>query len=118
MFRLPCLTFALVLLSGCATTDLTTTAKGHWKSGTGLTLAFAPGQISGSTGCNRFTGPAKVENGKLVSGPLATTRMMCPPDKMRAEAELLDFLAGQPAIGQQADTLVLENGERRIVLHR
>lgn len=111
------LAVALLLLGGCATADLTQTAQGHWKSGDGLTLALAPGQISGSTGCNRFSGPARVEHGRLISGPLASTRMMCPPDTMRTEAELLDFLAGQPTIAREADTLVLDSGQRRIVLH-
>ena len=44
-----------------------------------------PGMIAGSSGCNRYTGPAKLENGKIHIGALAGTRMMCPDPQMAAE---------------------------------
>ena len=42
------------------------------------TLAFAEdGTVSGSTGCNTFTGSVTIEGTALEFGPLATTRMAC-----------------------------------------
>lgn len=34
-------------------------------------------RVSGSLGCNNFTGGYKFEEGKLKFGPLASTKMMC-----------------------------------------
>lgn len=44
----------------------------------GGTLQFRDGIITGSTGCNRFSGSYSVSGGKLTTGPLAMTRMACP----------------------------------------
>jgi putative lipoprotein len=42
------------------------------------TLAFAEdGTVSGSTGCNTFTGSVTIDGTSLEFGPLATTRMAC-----------------------------------------
>jgi heat shock protein HslJ len=48
----------------------------------GPTLSFqADGRFNGSTGCNRFNGEARFQDGALVvSRPVATTRMACPGD--------------------------------------
>lgn len=43
------------------------------------------GMLAGSSGCNRYTGPVKAENGKIHIGALAGTRMMCPDSQMQAE---------------------------------
>jgi hypothetical protein len=60
-------------------------------------IAFAAdGSITGSTGCNRFTGAGRIEAGALlVEGPLATTKMACPDEGLAAqEAAVLDALRG------------------------
>lgn len=38
---------------------------------------FADGTVSGSAGCNRYTGPATVDGANLKVGPLASTQMAC-----------------------------------------
>ncbi|MEO1089481.1 MAG: META domain-containing protein [Pseudomonadota bacterium] len=43
------------------------------------------GQVSGTGGCNRFTGSYTVDGTTLTIGPLAATRMMCPPVAMERE---------------------------------
>jgi heat shock protein HslJ len=48
------------------------------------TLSFAKefvsnGKISGNGSCNKFSGSASVDAGKVSVGPLATTRMACVP---------------------------------------
>ena len=57
-----------------------------------MTVAFAGGTASGSSGCNRFTG-AYEEVGRSVSfGPLATTRTACADEVMTAEHAYLAAL--------------------------
>lgn len=53
------------------------------------------GQATGSTGCNRFTGPATIEGDTITFGELATTRMACPTDVAEVERSVLHVLDGQ-----------------------
>ena len=41
-------------------------------------LVFAAARVSGSDGCNRFTGPYAVKKDRVTIGQLAATRMFCP----------------------------------------
>jgi heat shock protein HslJ/uncharacterized membrane protein len=50
------------------------------------------GRIAGSTGCNRFTGSYTLTGEGLTVGPLAATRMACPPPRMAVESEFLAFM--------------------------
>lgn len=53
------------------------------------------GTVSGSTGCNRFTGHVTVGD-TLTFGPLATTRAACPdPELARTESTVLAVLSGE-----------------------
>ena len=45
--------------------------------GTRLTLSFKDGTLSGSSGCNTFRASYKVEESRIVVGPVAATRKMC-----------------------------------------
>ena len=47
------------------------------------------GKVSGSTGCNRFTGSATIVGTSLAFAPLATTRMICDPALMTQEKGIL-----------------------------
>lgn len=50
------------------------------------TLVFdGEGRVSGSGGCNRFTGSYTFTDGELSFGPLAGTKMMCPEAVMDQE---------------------------------
>ncbi len=51
------------------------------------------GRITGSSGCNRFTGQGVLREGRVEIGLLATTRMACPPAVMNQEAKYLRALA-------------------------
>ena len=63
---------------------------------TGRTARFvqfrADGIVGGSSGCNRFTGAYNQEGGELSLGPLASTRMACPPEVMEREQQFLAML--------------------------
>lgn len=72
-----------------------------------LTLDPATKRASGSAGCNRFSGTYEVDGNALTFGPLATTRMACPPEIMAVEDALLKALAAETAWSLQDGTLVL-----------
>ncbi|MER7956831.1 META domain-containing protein [Streptomyces sp. NPDC096030] len=51
------------------------------------------GAVRGNLGCNRFTATAKVTGKTLtVTGPVATTRMICSSPQMELETKLYDLL--------------------------
>jgi heat shock protein HslJ len=59
-----------------------------------ITLGFAGGRVSGSDGCNRYTGTYRITADALVLGPeLASTKMACAPDVMATAAAWTDALA-------------------------
>lgn len=61
--------------------------------GTRLTLTVEDGRASGTSGCNRFTGPVTAEEGgRLTFGLLATTLMACPEPVMAQEQIFLSLL--------------------------
>lgn len=50
-------------------------------------------RVQGYTGCNRYAGSYKLQNGKLIIAAPASTRMACPsPDLARLEADYLEAL--------------------------
>jgi heat shock protein HslJ len=51
------------------------------------------GRVSGSTGCNRFTGTYSQDGSTLTIGTLATTRRACLPEVMRREEQFLEVLS-------------------------
>ncbi len=72
--------------------------------GTTLTLEFdKEGNLSGSAGCNNFTGTYQLDGNQLTVGPLASTMMMCedPQGVMEQEAQYLAAL-------QSAGTYLIE----------
>ena len=75
------------------------------------TLEFADdGRVSGSTTCNRFTGPATVSGESISFGPLATTRRACPEALMNQERNYLAALAQAKQYEVQGSTLFLHLG--------
>ncbi|CAH1674550.1 Membrane-bound inhibitor of C-type lysozyme [Hyphomicrobiales bacterium] len=59
------------------------------------TLAFGgDGKVTGSGGCNHFTGKAEIGADTLSIGPLASTRMACPPAVMGQEQKFFNALQG------------------------
>jgi len=56
-------------------------------------LAFdSGGKVSGSTGCNSFTGSAKMTGTSVHFAPVASTKKSCPPDAMSQETRMLKAL--------------------------
>lgn len=62
------------------------------KLGSSVTLKFEDGTVSGSAGCNRFTGDYEASGESLSIKPLATTRMACDAELMEQEQRFLAAL--------------------------
>ena len=87
------------------TADASTTSTALETSAPTLTVSES-GSVSGSTGCNRFTGTAQVGDGTLTFGPLGTTRMACPdPEVTAIENHVLAVLAGETTYEIDAATM-------------
>jgi len=56
------------------------------------TIAFDEDRVSGSTGCNRFTGGYTLQAGRLSTPRLAMTRMACMGEAGAVEAAVTDLL--------------------------
>ncbi|MCO4291341.1 META domain-containing protein [Solitalea sp. MAHUQ-68] len=65
-------------------------------------------RMSGSLGCNNFTGAYKFEEGKLKFGPLASTKMMCPD--MGVEDALSKALTETTDVKMKGEKLQLFKG--------
>ena len=62
-------------------------------AGLSLTVTF-DGKVSGTTGCNRFSGSADMDAGVLAFGALVVTEMACmEPERMARETAYLKALA-------------------------
>jgi heat shock protein HslJ len=73
-----------------------------------FSIGFLPdGRVAGRSGCNRFSGKAEFDQGRLAIGPLAGTRMACPPPLMTVEAQFLGVLQAVDRWSIQRGRLVL-----------
>ena len=80
------------------------------------TASFMEGRVSGTTGCNRYSGSYGVDAPSLSFGALAMTRMACMPPRDAAERAMiaaLESTAGYTVIG---DALKLTDAEGNTVL--
>lgn len=85
--------------------------------GVKVTLAQSEaGRISGTTGCNRYTGPISASEGKIAIGAIAVTRMMCPEPQMQAEAAFLSAVTKVTAASETDGTLTLSDATGTPVL--
>jgi heat shock protein HslJ len=71
------------------------------------TISFAGGSVSGSAGCNNFTGTYTATESELTFGPLATTQMACPPAQTAVETIVLERLAKVAGYTTTETTLTL-----------
>jgi heat shock protein HslJ len=65
------------------------------------------GHVGGGSGLNRFSGAWTMDEGVLVLGPLATTRMAGPPERMDLERRFLGVLAARCTVLVDDDELQL-----------
>ncbi|MFC9994218.1 META domain-containing protein [Nocardia sp. NPDC127526] len=73
------------------------------------TLTIAPdGAVSGSAGCNRMTGTAEIA-GNDVTFKIGTTKMLCAPEVMEVETQVLGALDGKTTATVDSDMLTISN---------
>jgi heat shock protein HslJ len=72
------------------------------------TLRLTGSTVSGSGGCNRYSGGARFEDGRLVIDGLAMTAMACLDDVANErEQQFITILSSRPLIGTRDGHLVL-----------
>lgn len=83
-------------------------------------ISFTGDRISGSSGCNRFSGSYDLNTTAMTLGPIAATKMACPGPAMEQENRLFALLKGTVGLDfRDGDTLILTgaNGQK-VVLKR
>ncbi|MFF0492357.1 META domain-containing protein [Nocardia sp. NPDC004068] len=67
-------------------------------------------RVAGSAGCNHLSGTAEIAAGdREITFRLATTRMLCEPEVMDVERQVLEALDGKTTATVDGDTLTLRN---------
>jgi heat shock protein HslJ len=79
-------------------------------------VVFARETVSGSAGCNRYTGGYGASGSAIAFGPLATTMMACPPPASEVEAAYLAALATVVSYAVTADRLTLLDASGAVVV--
>lgn len=74
-------------------------------------LLLLDGRASGNSGCNKLMGGYTRNGDALAVGPLASTRMACPPELMAQEAALLDAYARATGFRIEDNLLTLTRGD-------
>jgi heat shock protein HslJ len=80
------------------------------------TAEFTEDQISGSGGCNRFSGGYTTDGNTIRIGPLASTMMACVGDAMTVEADYLARLDEAATYAIKDGTLTMINDTGQVVL--
>jgi heat shock protein HslJ len=88
------------------TPDAVVTSTALETSAPSLTIG-QDGQATGSTGCNRFSGPVRVGASTITFGKLATTRVACPDDVTDVERAVLHVLDGEVTYTVSGPTMEL-----------
>jgi heat shock protein HslJ len=86
--------------------------------GLGLTLQFAAGQVSGFSGCNRFTGSYAVNGNRLTIKPGATTMMACPEPASTVESKYTRAIAGTHTYVITGDRLTMNSTSGSILAYQ
>jgi heat shock protein HslJ len=86
-------------------------------SGVTADARFAGGRVTGSGGCNSFTGPAVISGASITVGPLASTEMACDGPAGDVEQVYLPNLTAVASYTATADALTMfdDSGEEILV---
>ena len=77
--------------------------------GTTLTATFTADAVSGSSGCNTFSGSFALDGTSVTIGPLASTRMACDQAVMDQEAAFLTALQTPSTLEQSGANVSLRD---------
>ncbi|MEA5443673.1 META domain-containing protein [Cyanobium gracile] len=85
--------------------------------GTTLSLRFTQGQLAGSSGCNRFTAPVRLEGTRLRIGtPVATRKLCAGTGVMEQERQFLAALPTAASLRLEGESLELRRADGAIAL--
>ncbi|MFN3954633.1 MAG: META domain-containing protein [Pararhodobacter sp.] len=80
-----------------------------------VTMDFAEGRIAGVSGCNRYTGPYDLGEGRLNVGLLAVTRMACAGEAAQIESSFLQTIERVDGYRFERGALVLSVGDEAVM---
>jgi len=124
LFSLP-----LLLVSGCAATgdSASQIAGTHWRftridgappiSGKAK-ISFKKNRLGASVGCNSMGGDWRVEDDRLIAGPLTQTEMYCVTPLWDQEKALNALLTSAPVIVVEGDRMTLKSHGRSAELQK
>ncbi len=113
---------AAVLLAGCATAPSTSAglAGTQWAIvridgvapvvPASAKMRFDEERLGANVGCNGIGGDYRVENGRLVAGPLMATRMFCEGPVWQQEEAVNALLSAAPQVQRRGDAMQLTSG--------
>lgn len=123
------LSMSFLLVAGCAVTaDSTSQIAGtSWRftqidgappvSGQAK-ISFRKKSLGASAGCNSMGGDWRVEDGRLIAGPLTQTEMYCAEPLWGQEKALNALLTSAPVIVVQGDRMTLKSHGRSAELRK
>lgn len=80
----------------------------------------ADGKVSGTVGCNRFSGSYELKEDQLTFGPLMATKMACPDLPMTQEIVAFGVMVGTVKIELSENQLTIfsKDGTQQIILQK
>ncbi len=84
--------------------------------GSEIEIIFGDEKINAYAGCNRIFGTYRLEGNTLIAGPLASTRMACPPELMDQDAWLIRLLESEPELNIAGDEMTLVGPDGTLAL--
>lgn len=86
--------------------------------GYGGSIVFAPNEVSGSDGCNSFSGSYEIDGDTIRFGSLAQTLRGCPEDVGRQSDHVHAVIGSDPAFAIEGDRLTLTGDDGRALIYR
>ncbi|MBY0559573.1 META domain-containing protein [Hyphomicrobium sp.] len=80
----------------------------------GLTFDYTTEKVSGTGGCNRFSGPISIEDDAIQIGPLAATKMAC-GGKSKIEMQYFLALEAARSFVVEGDVLTLKGDDGHVL---
>lgn len=82
------------------------------------TLEFAEDRVGANVGCNSMGGPWRIDQERLLAGPLAQTEMYCDGPVWKDEVAVATLFSAAPQFELKGDRLVLRSSGHSAELER
>ena len=82
---------------------------GQQPSSPGAQMTFKNGKIGVQVGCNHLGGPWRVDQNRLVAGPLAQTEIDCTEPAWNQERAVGALLVATPRLSLEGDRMTLQS---------